>query len=472
MNQAPPPQHNPNAEHPIEVESTPGFADRLDAALEQAADLKGTISPENPSGFYAHAVYHDPRRPADIQTVNIPPTVRRGDTADRQRIIDYASAYVTAYRTGNTLEAALSYTNIKPGDFGTITDQVLSRLPQLMKYKAGDHSFGQSVARTMARQMLELPPGQSQQAVAQVIDRCQRIKEETADNSKVCELVDEYMSKITGPLENIVTAHNLPPGAEEYKKASRSPNYGPNAADAMAMLDEAGMVDIKFWRRLTRIPLTNMPMPVVNLLADKLESAGAGDVLEPLDGSDRAALLERSVAGALSYAAKQPGRDRSQVEGLRKLIAYKGREDTVSLANMVKYANIIIRNNYEDEITPLRPDSSFTDSAQALAVLLRFTEPVASGGDSEQDLRLARQDPAVFVRIMNAVIENGKSRQEPVIQTVGDVALRYADATPEELAALGKELEFGLPSIDAMRRQQRPSARRDAIHRPGYGKLS
>jgi len=237
------------------------------------------------------------------------------------------------------------------------------------------------------------------------------------------------------------------------------------------ILDEAGVVNPEFWQRLTRIPLGNQPLPVIAMLANKLESDSADVVLDGMNGSDRAALLERAVAGALEHAATQPGRDRRQVEGLRQLIAHRGRPDSVSLDNTVKVANKIIGNNFKGEITPLRPDSSFTDSAQALSVLLRFAESDASPSGSRRNL-------AAFTRIMNAVIESSKSQQVPVIKTIGDVALRYIDATPEELEALGEELEFGLPSIDAMRRQQRRVTRSGirrnpkTPHRPGYGQLS
>lgn len=473
MNQDPLPWHNPDAELQAEAEHTPGFAAWLEVTLEGAVDLKGTVSLQSGHNFVYGVYREDPSNgryrqipiPAELSKPEAPPT--------EQGLIDYVTAQVVAGKRTNTVKTALSSPNIKPGDFATITDQVLNRMPWFSKLiSSGRGTFASDIARATIEGALMLRPGQSEAAVGQVAISCQRFRKEFDEDASTVAIVDAYGAKIARPLEHIVTAYNLPKGAGEFKKALRPAHYGPNAVQATRILDEAGLVDLSFWQRLTRIPLDGQSLPVVDMLAEKLESAGAGEVLEPMDGSERAALLERATADALKHAAEQPGRDNSRVNELRRLIAYKGRDGIVSLANLVKVANMIIKHNYKDEITALRPDSAFTDSAHALAVLLKFTQPMAMSDGSEQDSGGTRQESTAFVRMMAAVIENGKSRQQPVIQTVGDIALRYADATPKELAALGEELQFGLPSIDAMRRLQRRPARRDGIYRPGYGKLS
>ena len=449
------------------VEYTPHFDQVLQIELDEAPYLTGKFI-INGSPNFAYAAYQEPgmKRSHHVSL----PGLKKGDALNdalqhSQEYIDFATEHMIVYRRSQALITALEYSDIKPGDFETITDKVLERLPQYFTHRDGKSPFGQRVAETMIEQALELPPGQSQQAVSLIVARCQQFKQELGDDTATAGLVDRFTGSMAKPLGTEVTAYNQPMKTSGPGRARKPSYYGSNVVEATMILDEAGMVKPAFWQRLTHIPLGSQPLPVVTMLADKLESDSANVVLDSMSASDRVALLERAVAGALEHAAAQPGSDRRQLEGLRQLITHRGRPDSVSLDNTVKVANMIIENNYQDEITPLRPDNSFTDSAQALSVLLRFAESGTDPNDSRRDL-------AAFIRIKNVVIEQSKSQQTPVIKTIGDVALRYIDATPEELEALGEELEFGLPRIDAMRRQQRRAERRDAIVRPGYGQLT
>lgn len=473
--------------------NTPSFEANLQDVLTQAEQLPGSFTIEG-NRWYAYIVYHDEnelagpiREAADPRSATHITDIRPVPGADPESVLDYARSHqdfflararqnMTTRRKARALIDALRQPDLEPDNFATITEHGLRMMPDLVAaYNAHDQLYYSDIAQATLRRALDLTPETATQTFNAIAAQCNRYREGLDEDGAA--LVDRFTNSMAARLETMVSEGRLEaidsqPRAEEWRYDSQSENIEENALIALEVFDEANLVSHKFWRRLLKIPLQSQSLAVTNLLAEKLHSEVAKDVLKDVSGIERSQAIENAVGAALERAkASHNARDPERVDTIRRAIAAsRERPDTVSLGKLVSLANKVIAQNYKDELTPLRTESSLADSAQALALLLQITLRPDAAPD---ELAQANSEAAIFLRLISGIVENAKIKQEPVIKTVGDLALRFADATPTELRLLRQALgEGGVSQADALRKQQLRSQRRARINRPGYGKIS
>jgi len=467
------------------------FETLVESSLLQAEQLSGRIqvipgsrwytimyiegSPSDPGSDLLHpeeSKFVTYRDIADDETQN---SLTSG-LSELQRVARLSAPYIVTRRKALVLVKALGLPDIQPPDFGTVTGHTLTLMPELAAaQEAHDHPYQTDIGRILVRRALSLAPPESIAAFSNIGQRYQEIRA-CAPNTKVL-LIDRFMNGVSGQLERMVsvnvTEHSdakLRPAPWEYPV--RGKHAVSNTVDALEVLDEKGIVPPKFWLRLLNVPLASQTMAVTELLADKVSSESAAEVLDNSVQRQLSRFVENVVGAALERGVSHTARDQNKLTTIRDaVVGNKTQPDSISLGKVVGLANILIKQGFGGRLTPLRTDGSLTDVSQALSLLLNITlKTDAPAAERDQ----ANKDAAIYVRLAAALIEQTATQQKPVIRTIGDLALRYGDATDDErleLLTILKQHNL-LTHVDALRRQQLRGKRRAQIMRPGYGQIS
>lgn len=241
-----------------------------------------------------------------------------------------------------------------------------------------------------------------------------------------------------------------------------------NITEAIAAFDKANLIPTQFWQAILNAPLASQSYLVTTVLADKLQSQDTSVIIiGNVKSYDRLRMIENVTDALLQRASNHTARDQNQLQIIRKAIATENRPDKVSLGKAVKLADTVIRREYPNQLSRLRPEDSFTDAGQALSFLLRLT---LRPDTTEEEKYHANQEAETYLNIIQSLAEYS---QKPIIRTIGDLALRYTNASGPELEALQKAFfTGGTPKSDALRHQQRRITRRSSITKPGYGIIS
>ena len=391
--------------------------------------------------------------------------------------INTTKRFISAMNQANTLQKYLVEPDLPPERFGNILHHTLRILPDLHILNEGKYTGPQVVPPVTAiirENVFALMRQYTQYEPTIAAPLMQATANQLSQSAPTSPFIQRYSNSMVNCLKAAV--------AEDRRAVSKSdveinrsqyvfagPHVEQNIAQAIDIFDKAGLIPPDFWRTILNTPLTSQSYLVTTLLAEKLQSQDASAIIGDAKGFDRLRMIENAAGALVQRAARHTARDQSQLRIIREAIATdaRNRSDKVSLGKAVKLADTVIRREYPNQLSGLRPEDSFAGAGQAMSFLLRITlRPDAS----QEEKHHANQEAETYLDIIKALAEYA---QEPIIRTVGDLALRYANASGKELEALQKAFfSGGTKKSDALRHQQRLARRRHSITKPGYGIIS
>ena len=466
-----------DAEQPERHADALSFEAVLEDALRQAAELSGEFTLEG-SGMSAGVGYVEPGS-SEVDFVtgfrHLDPDYPGQPThtylsAHSNELIEKAKQGLIARRQAFALIHVLKQPDLQPADLGMGVEYAFRLMPSMAAAEeVHHHNYPSYVAEVLTRRALDMEPEAAAETFTLFVNLYNQYTAQTGGEGETWR-AQRLIDLMSGVLTRSMTE-----GAETLTRRHRpeewrydlSGNYDAvhNASTALDIMDEAGLIDISFWKKLLNIPLETQSMEVVDLLTRRLGGdRGAEMIAESKMG--RVQLLENIVSSAWARAAGHAARDRKNFAGIDTVVRDAEHDSRiVGLRKLIHIANSVMGMAYPDAYTSLRTGSSFADAAPALSFLLRATlRPNAS----EEEKAQANEEAARYVLLIETVFQ-----QAPVVKTIGDLALRYPNATQEELDALNAVLiKDGPGPADALWHREFRDQRRDKVHKPGYGLLS
>jgi hypothetical protein len=401
--------------------------------------LPGELPKYSTSGIYVMR----PERPPEQLPRNIPlPEDSRTAALARHQLI--------TGRRASVLIEALGQTDLEPGDLMTITHYTLSLWSEMMIKNSGGRLFlHRAVARAILNRALDFDPQSARQAFGMIAKECVDYKDFGSTKK------DGFADILTHGLSEVLRKVRASRSQEQWHYNPSGPHVKDNFATALEALDKAGLYSDERWRKLLQMPFHTQPYGVIDSLAYKIHSDPAGEnaIFASLGNKDRIRAAHAIIRATFARAAGHQARDPNKLATAWTLIVNEPIvNESVSLKKLVSSANTKISLHHQGELTPQSAEKPFIAVAQSLALLLRGT---LRGDAPREDAATATAETATMLRLLNSIIERTDTQYKLVLGTVGDLALRFADATPEQF----KDLENtwaneGLEAADALRWRQ------------------
>lgn len=305
---------------------------------------------------------------------------------------------------------------------------------------------------------------------------------------------DPYLRFYMGRTYTILLASTRRDNAAGQKRAElESPNwfggYGPGSeqrrqaqltqlAERQAMhfrlidaFTQTGVICDEFYTHMLMSPISNQYPEAIALLHDRLISEDCNvNAMLQAGGGQQVRALQNCLIGALQIAASNTNRDIARLQGVINSFINKNRPERFPIGKFIELSNMVAKALSKEpsapmDLTTVRSVDDYRNAGQALLLVLRRCR---LENESSQTKAQLDTDEAMLIDIVEAVADGISSDNLPAPMTIGDLILRFPNASAEEIASMINEHN----TAGRLYRQggNRKIDRR--LFRPGHGRIS
>lgn len=242
----------------------------------------------------------------------------------------------------------------------------------------------------------------------------------------------------------------------------------------LAAFEERGLLDEEFWSHLFQTPISDRHLAALEIFRDHIADDTSNAFVSHLrEKKIHYRALENAVTGSLQRAAENPLRDQEKIQQILALLTNQKRTGQISMTRLIKVAHIIASQSGESQ-----EFSSYTnveDIRKAGSALLLILKAGRTNSETPEATAHLDNEDALLSDIVEAlaygITAEHMGASAPSIITVGELAMRYPHATPEELQQLHAMISRGKPPYRVAGEVLR-GRHRAAVFEPGRGDVS
>ncbi|HSX07602.1 MAG TPA: hypothetical protein VLG11_01790 [Candidatus Saccharimonadales bacterium] len=233
---------------------------------------------------------------------------------------------------------------------------------------------------------------------------------------------------------------------------------------------QVGVIGDEFYTHMLMSPISNQHPQTLALLHARLISGDCSvNRMLQADTGQQVRALQNCMIGALQIAAGNSDRDMVRLQGLIDSFIDKNRPGRFPIGKFIELSNIVAKALSKEpdappDLTTGRSVDDYRNAGQALLLVLRRCRLENESPKTKVQLDA---EEVMLIDIVDAVAEGISRDNIPTPMTIGDLILRFPNATAEEIASIINERnQAGNPALQGNRKIDRRH------FRPGYGRLS